>query len=71
MVSVEETENLYRYLKSQRQDSQGISSLRDGNKLLTDAVSKAKALNKQFYTVFTKETLKTAKARLDRPDYPS
>ena len=62
---------LYRYLKSQRQDSQGVSSLREGNKLLADAASKARALNEQFCSVFTKDTPETAEAQLDGPDYPT
>ena len=60
----------WRYLKAQRQDNQGVAPLREGNKLLSDALLKAKALNAQFSSVFTRDTPETADTRLEGPEYP-
>ena len=59
-----------RYLKAQRQDSQGVSPLRAGNQLLASAPQKAEALNTQFSSVFTRDTPETADIKLEGPAYP-
>ena len=71
LVGIRGGKKIYRYLKFQGQDIQGVSSLRDGHKLLIDAASKATVLNKQFWPAFTKDTPETAEFRFDGPDYPS
>ena len=60
----------WRYVKAQKQDSQGVAPLRSGNKLLTDSKSKAEVLSTQFSSVFTRDTEETANIRLEGPSYP-
>ena len=60
----------WRYVKAQKQDSQGVAPLRSGNKLLSDSNSKAEVLSTQFSSVFTRDTEDTAEVRLEGPSYP-
>ena len=62
---------LWRYIHSQRQDSQGVSPLKEGSQLFSDAITKAKILSKQFSSVFTIDTPETADTKLEGPSYPS
>ena len=54
--------NLWRYLKSQKQDHVGVAPLKAPGKLITNAAEKAEILNQQFASVFTEERLE------DMPD---
>ena len=45
----------YGYVKSQQQDSQGVSPLRERGQLFSDAPSKARILSEQFKSVFTRD----------------
>ena len=40
--------NLWRYLKSQKQDNVGVAPLKNNSTLATDAAEKANILNHQF-----------------------
>ena len=46
----------WQFIKHQKTDSVGVSSLKDGGKLITNDKDKAELLNKQFQSVFTKVT---------------
>ena len=65
-----DSKKFWRYVKAQKQDSQGVAPLRTGTTLHTDALSKAKALSKQFSSVFTRDTPETADTKLSGPSYP-
>ena len=60
----------WHYVRSQRQDSQGISSLLKGNKLRSDPATTAGNLNEQFCLVFTVDEPETANISLEGPSYP-
>ena len=47
--------NFWKYVKSKRQDSFGVGSLKANGKVGIDPRSKADMLNNQFSSVFTKE----------------
>ena len=55
----EGNKNLWRYLKSQKQDHVGVAPLKSDDKLVTDAAGKADILNRQFSSVFTQEQINT------------
>ena len=55
----EGNKNLWRYLKSQKQDHVGVVPLKSDHKLVTDAAGKADVLNRQFSSVFTQEQVNT------------
>ena len=55
----EGNKNLWRYLKSQKQDHVGVAPLKSDDKLVTDAAGKADILNRQFSSVFTQEQIST------------
>ena len=46
---------LWRYIKSKRQDGNGVSPLKENGQLHSDSRRKAEILNKQFCSVFTSE----------------
>ena len=50
-----DTKPFYGYVKSQQQDSQGVSPLRAHGQLFSDAASEARMLSEQFKSVFTKD----------------
>ena len=50
---------LYRFIKSKKTDSHGVSPLKDSGLTFSDPQQKANILNKQFCSVFTKENLET------------
>ena len=58
------------YIKSMRQDSQGISPLKSGAHLLTDPYQKAQLLSDQFSSVFTDDNTPEADNMLHGPQYP-
>ena len=60
----------WRYIKSQRQDNQGVSPLRKGNQLYSDPETKAKLLSDQFSSVFTVDEPENADNTLEGPSYP-
>ena len=60
----------WRYVRSQRQDNQGVSPLLKGNKLLSDPGTKARILSEQFCSVFTVDEPETANISLGGPSYP-
>ena len=64
-----DTKSFWRYIASQRQDSVGVSALKVGGRLVSDGLSKAEALSKQFQSVFTKDT-DTNVTKLYGPNYP-
>jgi hypothetical protein len=49
------SKGLWRYIKAQKQENVGVSTLKSGGKVITDAKGKASALNDQFTSVFTRE----------------
>ena len=46
---------LFQYIKSLRKECSGVPSLKQGDRLITDTIGKAEALNDQYQLVFTKE----------------
>ena len=54
-LSTSNTKPFWRYIKSLRQGSAGISALNTLNGIATSALDKANALSDQFRSVFTKE----------------
>ena len=56
-TSLEEknTKPFYRYIKAQKNDNFGISSLKFNGLMYSDSSSKSEILNKQFQSVFTKK----------------
>jgi len=60
----------WRYVRSQRQDHQGVSPLRSGAQLLSDAAANAELLSKQFCSVFTADEPDTVDIQLEGPQYP-
>ena len=61
----------WRYIKSQRQDSVGVSPLKHKGQLHSDAKSKATILQHQFKSVFTKDTDSTERNNAPYgPNYP-
>ena len=49
---------------------QGVSPLKSGSQLCSDAFTKATLLSKQFSSVFTHDTPDTANIQLQGPQYP-
>ena len=49
---------LWRYIKSKRQDGNGVSPLKENGQLHSDSRRKAEILNNQFWSVFTSEDTK-------------
>ena len=64
-----DNKNFWKYVKAQKQDSLGVSPLRQGSKLYSDAKSKAKVLSNQFCSVFTRDTPDSADTKLEGPSY--
>ena len=60
----------WKYIKSQRQDSVGVSPLKSGGRLFSDSLDKAEILNTQFKSVFTKEDSSFI-PKLLGPNYPT
>ena len=48
-------QNHWRYIKSKRQDGNGVSPLKENGQLHSDSRRKAEILNNQFCSVFTSE----------------
>ena len=71
-TSLEEknTKPFYRYIKAQKNDNFGVSSLKFNGLMYSDSLSKSEILNKQFQSVFTKKST-TATPRLFGNKYPS
>ena len=71
-TSLEEknTKPFYRYVKAQKNDNFGISSLKFNRLIYSDSSSKSEILNKQFQSVFTKKST-TATPGLFGNKYPS
>ena len=71
-TSLEEknTKPFYRYIKAQKNDNFGVSSLKFNGLMYSDSLSKSEILNKQFQSVFTKKST-TATPRLFCNKYPS
>ena len=63
----------WRYVKAQKQDSAGVTALKDQGKLFPDSSTKAEILNRQFKSVFTKdnEDHRNSGNCLHGPHYPS
>ena len=66
-----DTKPFYGYVKSQQQDSQGVSPLRAHGQLFSDATSKARMLSEQFKSVFTKDDPTVPTTRLPGPHFPN
>ena len=60
----------WKYIKSQRQDSVGVSPLKSGRRLFSDSLDEAEILNTQFKSVFTKEDSSFI-PKLYGPNYPT
>ena len=58
------------YIKSQRQDTQGVSPLRKRGQLHSDAPTKANILSEQFKSVFTKDDPHTSTKQLPGAGFP-
>ena len=71
-TSLEEknTKPYYRYIKAQKNNNFGISSLKFNRLMYSDSSSKSEILNKQFQSVFTKKST-IATPRLFGNKYPS
>ena len=46
---------LFQYINSLRKECSGVPTLKQGDRLITDTIGKAEALNDQYQSVFTKE----------------
>ena len=46
----------WKYVKSQKQETFGISALKSNGNVITDSLSKAEILNSQFKSVFTPQS---------------
>jgi len=66
-----DTKPFFQYIKSQQQDSQGISSLCEHGQLFSDAPSKVRILNEQFKLVFRRGDPHSADKRLPGPLFPA
>ena len=64
------SKKFWRYIKSLRKDHVGVPALISNGKTLTDSLEKAKALNNQFYSVFTDEDLVNT-PQIDQLEYPT
>ena len=64
-----DNKSFWKYVKAQKQDSQGVAPLRQDGSLHSDAKSKAKVLSDQFASVFTRDTPETADIKLEGPSY--
>ena len=64
------TKPFYRYIKAQKNDNFGVSSLKFDGLMYSDSLSKSEILNKQFQSVFTKKST-TATPKLFGNKYPS
>ena len=51
------TKQFWRYVKSRKQESGGVSTLNIDGQIKEDNTSKAEALNNQFQSVFKKEDM--------------
>ena len=60
----------WRFIKSQRQDSVGVSALKHEGRLYSDSKTKAELLNSQFKSVFTREDTEHID-KLFAPNYPT
>ena len=60
----------WRYIRSQRQENIGVSALKENGVLYSDSHKKAEILNKQFSSVFTRDSTRN-QAKLYGPSYPS
>ena len=74
LESAQEDKNpkpFWQYVKSQQQDSVGVAPLRDNGQLHSDPGSKAKILQQQFCSVFTRDKDCSDRNRKpNRPDLP-
>jgi len=66
-----DTKPFYGYVKSQQQDSQGVSPLRAHGQLYSDAASKARMLSEQFKSMFIKDDPTVPTTRIPGPHFPS
>ena len=48
--------SFWKYVKSQKQETFGISALKSNGNVITDSLSKAEILNSQFKSVFTSQS---------------
>ena len=64
-----DTQTFWRYIRSQRQDSSGVSPLKKDGQLNSSSLSKAEILSQQFKSVFTKED-GSATPHLEGPSFP-
>ena len=67
------TKQFWSYLKSKKQDSQGVTPLRkDDGFLYSDTETKAEILNDQFHSVYTREDMTSMpeKGQSPYPDMP-
>ena len=55
-----DTKPLWKYVRSQKQESFGITALKSNGSLYTDSLSKSEILNQQFKSVFTPPSLTEA-----------
>ena len=62
--------SFWKYIKSKRNDSVGVSALRKNGQLHQDSKSKADILNDQFKSVFTKQDHLEETPKLNEPRYP-
>ncbi len=58
-LAKKDTKCFWRHVKSNRQDSMGVSPLQEKGVLQSDSSSKAQILNRQFQSVFTMEDVTT------------
>ena len=56
--------------RNKRNDSVGVSALRENGKLQQDSKSKAGSLNDQFKTIFTQKGHLEETPKLNEPRYP-
>ena len=62
------TKQFWSYLKSKKQDSQGVTPLRkDDGFLYSDTETKAEILNDQFYSVHTREDMTSMPEKCQSP----
>ena len=70
--SLEEGNNktFWKYIKAKRHDNIGVAGIKSDGVLHQDSKTKAELLNKQFKSVFTKESKEDTLPTLSEPQYP-
>ena len=61
------SKKFWTFIKHRRKERVGITSLKHEGKLFTEAASKARILNQQFQSVFSKKSIFTDEQFIEKP----